>query len=113
MYDLDAFKVFGPALPPAWLRYRDAYAVLQYLCALGASEAGVGVPWQKVVNELGFSERQGEELLSYLLATQCAEYHQGRREAALTRKALEYLEWERGRRRSVRPPLAASHADGD
>ena len=110
MYDIDAFGVFGPPLPPAWLRYRDAFAVLQYLCALGAGEPGVGVPWQKVVNELGFTDHQGEELLAYLLATGCAEYHQGMREAALTRKALEYLEWERGRRRSVRPPLAGAHA---
>jgi hypothetical protein len=113
MNDIDSLRVLGPALPPAWLRYRDAFAVLQYLCALSACEAEIGVPWQKVVGELGFSERQGEELLAYLLAVGCVEYRQGQREAALTRKALDYLEWVRGRRRSVRPELSPSGRGGD
>lgn len=106
MNDLDSLSVLGPALPPGWLRYRDAFAVLQYLSTLCAGEAGIGVPWQKIVIELGFTDRQGEELLGYLLAVDCVRYHQGRREAVLTEKALEYLEWERGRRRSVRPALS-------
>lgn len=110
MQDIDSLRVLGPALPPVWLRYRDAFAVLQYLCTLCAGEPKIGVPWQKVVTELGFTEAQGEELLEYLVAVDCAEYHQGRREAALTTKALEYLEWERGRRRSIRPELALAGA---
>lgn len=108
MHDIESLSVLGPPLPPAWLRYRDAFAVLQYLSTLCAGEAGIPVPWQKVVIELGFTERQGEELLSYLLAVECAEYHQGRREAALTTKALDYVEWEHGRRRSVRPALSTT-----
>lgn len=103
MAQLESVHMLGPAFPPAWLRYRDAFAVLQYLCALSACEPGIPVPWQKVVTELGFTDHQGSELLAFLLSVDCIDYHQGYREAALTPKALQYLEWERGRRRSIRP----------
>lgn len=112
MNEMDSLRVLGPALPPVWLRYRDAFAVLQYLCTLAAGEPKLGVPWQKVVTDLGFTECQGDEMLAYLLAAHCVEYHQGVREAALMRKALEYLDWKRGRRRSVRPELAFAAAAG-
>lgn len=102
----------GPALPPDWLTYRDAFAVLQYMSALAAGEVGVGISWAKLVTELGFGPQQGEELLQYLLHAGCAEYHQGRREVGLTRRALEYLARERGRRRSLRPPAAVTRPGG-
>lgn len=92
----------GQALPPAWRQYREAFAVLQHMCTLGGREPGAGVPWAKVVSELGLSTRQGEDILSYLLTGGCVEYHQGQRQAALTVDGLEYVGHE-SRRRSIRP----------
>lgn len=103
MYHTDEFGALGQALPPAWRRYREAFAVLQHMCTLCGAAAGAGVPWAKVLSELGLTSSQGEELLAYLLAGGCLEYHQGQREVALTMAALDYLARER-RRRSVRPP---------
>lgn len=106
MNETESFSVLGPEFPPAWLRYRDAFAVLQHISTLCAGEASIPAPWQKVVVELGFGDAQGEQLLAYLVAVGCLEYQQGRRQIALTEKALSYLEWERGRRRSLRPALS-------
>jgi hypothetical protein len=105
-YELGGLGVRAPALPPAWLRYRDAYAVLQHLSSLAGGEEGIGVSWSRLMAELGFSAVQADELLGYLVTMKCARYRQGRREVALTASGVEYLRFNRGRRRSVRPVAA-------
>lgn len=98
------FGAQNPALPPVWLRYRDAFAVLQYMSTLAGGTPERPVPWAKVVAALGFTREQGEALLAYMEALGVVEYRQGQREAGLTPAALAYLTGNRGRRSSLRPP---------
>lgn len=98
----EEFGALGQALPPAWRRYREAFAVLQHICNLCGAAAGACVSWSRVVSELGLTGGQGDEVLAYLLATGCVEQRGGPRAVALTPPGQNYLARER-RRRSIRP----------
>lgn len=102
------FGAQNPALPPVWLRYRDAFAVLQYMSTLAGGTPARPIPWASVVAALGFTPEQGEALLAYMEALGFVDYRQGQREVGLTPAALAYLTGKRGRRCSLRP-AAPSH----
>lgn len=93
----------GPELPPEWRRYRDGFAVLQYLHALSLHREVGAVSWPGVAAALGLAAEEAEPLRRYLVWNGCLDLGSQFRRVTLTRAAVDYLERGSGRRHSVRP----------
>lgn len=89
-------------LPSVWLSYRDAYAVVQYLRVLrDAGQAWVSPA--RIREELVLLEAQLSTVVDQLAETGFVRRAPTGQLVSLTRRALTYLDGERGRRFSVRP----------
>ena len=104
---LDA-PIIGPALPPAWLWYRDGFAVLQHIQALTGGSERHGMHLPALARDLGFAPQQAECVVDYLVLQGYLSYTRPGIEVVLAPEGAAYMAAGAGRRRSVRPRFAST-----
>lgn len=101
------------AMPPTWVRDREAFVVLQHVESLGRDDPAAGVECGRIMHDLGLTEAECADLVAHLW-TNGYLVCPGLR-VTLTEQAMRYLRVDRGRRWSVRPhrsPSAPPSASG-